>query len=98
MINTLSGALLMSYRLFCTATHRQLQAEQRTELRSIRAKPGYMTPSLKFHQRSAKVDIDKYRLRVTGVSKHPLELTYNQVLKDFSTVERSSRYVREGGR
>lgn len=35
-----------------------------------------------------KVDIDKYRLRVTGMVTTPLELTYDQVIKDYPTVEK----------
>jgi DMSO/TMAO reductase YedYZ molybdopterin-dependent catalytic subunit len=35
-----------------------------------------------------KVDIDKYRLRISGLVNNPLELTYAQVLKDYPTVEK----------
>jgi DMSO/TMAO reductase YedYZ molybdopterin-dependent catalytic subunit len=35
-----------------------------------------------------KVDIDKYRLRVTGLVTTPLELTYDHAVKDYPTLEK----------
>jgi DMSO/TMAO reductase YedYZ molybdopterin-dependent catalytic subunit len=72
----------------CAATQSNTGSEQ--ELREYQGETldsmsAFFENSIKGPQ---KVDIDKYRLRITGLVTTPLELTYDQVIKDYPTVEK----------